>query len=79
MDLMQTIQNGTGNEDGDDILSLSCIIEPPMPNSLLWSHEFQFTLPGNFEHVHAMLLNGLPDTNTTRRRLDIYWRHASWM
>ena len=53
-----------------------------MPNSLPWrSHAFPFAsnVAGNIEDVRAMLLNSLPDMNTIRRQIDIYWRHASWM
>jgi hypothetical protein len=75
------LQNEAGSEEDDDIMSPSSI-DIPMPNSLPWrSHAFPFAsnVAGNIEDVRAMLLNSLPDTNTIRRQLDIYWRHASWM
>ncbi|KAF8271618.1 fungal-specific transcription factor domain-containing protein [Lactarius quietus] len=74
------LQNEAGSEEDDDIMSPSS--ELPMPNSMPWrSHAFPFAsnVAGNIEDVRAMLLNSLPDMNTIRRQLDIYWRHASWM
>lgn len=75
------LQNEVGSEDEDDVMSPTSV-ELPMPNSLPWrSHAFPFAsnIAGNIEDVRAMLLNSLPDVNTIRRQLDIYWRHASWM
>lgn len=75
------LQNEVGSEEEDDVMSPTSV-ELPMPNSLPWrSHAFPFAsnVAGNIEDVRAMLLNSLPDANTIRRQLDIYWRHASWM
>ena len=80
-ELKHSFQNEAGSEEDDDIMSPSSI-ELPMPNSLPWrSHAFPFAsnVAGNIEDVRAMLLNSLPDGNTIRRQLDIYWRHAAWM
>ena len=79
--LTHSFQNEVGSEEEDDIMSPSSV-DLPMPNSLPWrSHAFPFAsnVAGNVEDVRAMLLNSLPDTNTIRRQIDIYWRHASWM
>ncbi|KAI0305961.1 hypothetical protein B0F90DRAFT_1808515 [Multifurca ochricompacta] len=73
--------NEAGSEEEDDVTSPTSV-ELPMPNTLPWrSHAFPFAsnVVGNVEDVRTMLLNNLPDTNTVRRQLDIYWRHASWM
>ncbi|KAI0296030.1 hypothetical protein BC826DRAFT_1006878 [Russula brevipes] len=73
--------NEAGSEDEDDITSPTSV-ELPIPNNLPWSsYGFPFTLhvAGNIEDNRAMLLSELPDTNTVRRRLDTYWRHAAWM
>lgn len=53
-----------------------------MPSTLPWrSYAFPFasSVAANIEDTRAMLLSNLPDINTVRRQLDIYWRHASWM
>jgi hypothetical protein len=53
-----------------------------MPNNMPWrSYAFPFAsnVAGNIEDIRTMLLNNLPDANTVRRQLDIYWRHGSWM
>jgi len=53
-----------------------------MPNTLPWkSYAFPFAsnVAGDIGEIRTLLLNSLPDTNTVRRQLDVYWRHGSWM
>ncbi|KAF8498708.1 fungal-specific transcription factor domain-containing protein [Russula emetica] len=75
------LQNEAGSEEEDDITS-PVSGELPMPNNMPWrSYAFPFAsnVAGNIEDIRTMLLNSLPDANTVRRQLDIYWRHGSWM
>ncbi|KAH9989851.1 fungal-specific transcription factor domain-containing protein [Russula vinacea] len=75
------LQNEVGSEEEDDITSPASV-ELPMPNSMPWrSYAFPFAsnVAGHIEDIRAMLLNSLPDNNTVRRQIDIYWRHGSWM